>query len=229
MVAEPTFAAGATVWFCDGNGDGANECLCIAWATADGEKLEMRCPGSGGNPGGGSTPPQGYIPPTWGGGGTPATPSSAPGMPLVGVTSVNVNSASTTAKNLVAGDRDPSTGFRIPNECTFLFNGNRLGKSASSIMGSITYRSGVGLRDSSGNVPCDGGVAAWTTCCDHSPYVFICDAEFNKMSSAMRAYILIHEGMHVGGQLENGTTTVTGPADPPNSDQITTTVRNACS
>lgn len=219
--------ASANVWFCDGDGNGNPECLCIAWATPQGEKLEMRCPSSGGNPPGG-TPP-GYIPPTWGGGGTPQNPSSAPGMPLSGITLMNVNNAHNNAKILVAGDYDPDSRFWLPNECTALFNGNKMGVSARGIMDYVVYRSGVGHQDASGNVPCNGGVSAWTTCCTHTKYVFICDSRFNNLPAAERAYYLIHEAMHVGGQLENGTGTVTGPSDPPNSDQITAEVKKACS
>jgi hypothetical protein len=229
LCADTAFAAGASVWRCDGNADGFNECLCIAWAVPGGERLEMRCPGSGGNPGGGDTPPDGYIQPTWGGGGTPVVTSPAPGMPLSAAMSSIVSGAQNRAKSLVAGDRDPSTGFRIPNECTFLFNGNLLGKSASSIMASVLFRSGTGLKDSSGREPCaDPNVSAWTQCCNHSPYVFICD-RFTNLSPSEQAYTLIHEAMHVAGQRENGTTSVTGPNDPPNADQITNTVQKACS
>lgn len=214
----------ANVYFCDGNGDGVKECLCIAWVVPGGESLEMRCPGSGGG-----SPPSGYIPPTWGGGSTPVTPSPAPGMPLSGMTSMNVTNAHSTGKVLVAGDRDPSSGFWLPNECTALFNGNKMGVSARGIMDYVKYRSGAGVADGNGKVPCNGGVAAWTTCCTHSPYVFICDNAFNNLPASERPYYLIHEAMHVGGQLEDTSGSVSGPTDPPNSGQITTEVKKACS
>jgi len=150
-------------------------------------------------------------------------------MPLAGITLNNVTNAQNNAKVLVAGDRDPDSGFWIPNECTALFTGNKMNVSARGIMDYVKYRSGTGVRDAAGNTPCNGGVAAWTTCCTHSPYVFICDSKFNSLPASERAYYLIHEAMHVGGQLENGTGTVTGPADPPNSEQITAEVKKACS
>jgi hypothetical protein len=150
-------------------------------------------------------------------------------MPLPPATLLKVNQAHAVAKALVAGDYDPSTGFRIPNECTMLFNGNLLGQSANSVMGSVKYRSGTGVQDQAGNTPCNASVAAWTTCCNHSPYVFICDSKFNGLPASEQPYYLIHEAMHVAGQLENGTGTVTGPSDPPNSEQITALVKKACS
>lgn len=218
--------AAANIWFCDGNGDGTKECLCIAWSTPQGETLEMRCPTSGG----GAEPP-GYIPPTWGGSGAPQTPSSpAPGMPLVGITASNVSSANSGAVARTKGEYDPSTRFRLPDECTMLFNRSPLGMSGSNLMSSyIKYRSGVGVKDPQGNVPCNGGRVAWTLCCNHDPYVFICDSQFNALPPNERMYYLIHEAMHVAGQLENETGTVTGPSDPPNSGQIQGEVKKACS
>src|SRR5688572_20188432 len=179
----PAESALANIWFCDGNGDGTKECLCIAWQVPGGEKLEMRC-----NGGGGSAPP-GYsnpIPPTWGGSGSQPPSEPAPGMPLP-MSPVNlagmVANANQTAYVRAKGDKDPYSTFWIPDECTALFNNNPFGLSGYSLLnGYIVYRHGEGVQAPDGTTPCSAGAAAWTTCCEHKKYVFIC----NRSSTPLR-------------------------------------------
>ncbi len=213
--------ANASIWFCN------NGCLCVAWPTPEGERLEVRC-----SDGGGSAPP-GYtnpvIPPTFGGSGTkPPAQTIHPGNPLPADLNFKVTNANTTAKVEAKGDKDPYSTFWIPDECSALFNSAPLHMSGYSILdGYVIYRHGEGVKDAAGNTPCSSGAAAWTSCCEHKPYVFICNA-FGNLSAAEQANTLIHEALHIAGQREDGSTTVGGPSDPPNPGQIQDKVRAVC-
>lgn len=209
----------------------ANQCLCIYWTTSAGGYLEERCPSDSGW----TTQP--VVPPipgygTWGGDGTATNPPTAPGSPLpAGELSYEVGSANSAAARKVHGDRvyDDLSGKYIyePTPCTDLFYGSKFNEDGWSLLNYyISYRYGEGVRDSHGSVPCASGAAAWTECCNYQKYVFICDA-FKNMSASTQQAILIHEAMHVAGQLEDGSST-SGPGDPPNTSEITSTVRAAC-
>ncbi len=94
------------------------------------------------------------------------------------------------------------------------------------ILGSyIVWRYGEGVTDSRGNVPCTISTA-WTECCTHRKYVFICDS-FARLTPEERTITVIHEALHVAGQKEDRTTSF-GPGDPPTSSQIQANVRAAC-
>lgn len=139
-----------------------------------------------------------------------------------------VANANQTAQVRVKGDKDPYSNFWLPDECTALFSNSPLGMNGYSLLNSyITYRHGEGVQDANGKVPCSEGNAAWTSCCDHKKYVFICNS-FANLSMSERANVLIHEAMHVAGQREDQTGTVSGPSDPPNTTQIQDMVRSVC-
>jgi predicted metallopeptidase len=62
--------------------------------------------------------------------------------------------------------------------------------------------------------------------CTHDKYVRVCDS-FLSLSFNDRIAILIHEAMHVGGQIENPSGN-TGGTTPPSSPQISDVVKLAC-
>ncbi|HEX9981967.1 MAG TPA: hypothetical protein VGF69_01765 [Thermoanaerobaculia bacterium] len=175
-------------------------------------------------------PPGGEVGSTFGGSGTPvAAAAPHPGNPLDQATQLALNSGIDLADVKLMGEFDPDLRRYVSNECTELFLESPLGRSGRSLLnGYVAFRSGTGVRDSAGAVPCNGSAAAWTNCCSHSPYIFICDSRFNEMSRTQRALVIIHELLHVGGQREDKNTTV-GAGDPPNSPQISDAVAKSCS
>jgi hypothetical protein len=219
LVAPPASAASITLC-----GD-TNQCTCITWISGGSATVEVRCP-TGEDPAG--TPTTGTMPPTWGGTGTPmGSTSPAPGNALDVAQGAAVGRATTAAKNLLLGEYDTELHRYTDNECTNLFDGSKLGKSGHGLLTSyIVFRSGDGVRDAAQNIPCAGNVAAWTRCCSHSPYVFICP-QFANLTSEQQTATLIHEAMHVAGQREDTNTTV-GAGDPPSSANITNVVNRAC-
>lgn len=208
------------------------ECVCIYWTTSSGGYLEKRCPQSAGwvtNPNDPIDDPGG----SWGGGGAIQQPQSPhPGNTiLAGELSMELDRAKTDAQAETRGDRvfNDGTGKYeiVENECSDLFNASPLDMRGPEVLANIIWRGGEGVNDASGNAPCDQpGTALWTTCCSHSPYVFVCDS-FKSLPSSTQTAIVIHEAMHVAGQLEDQDST-TGPGDPPNSTQITDQVKAAC-
>lgn len=125
-------------------------------------------------------------------------------------------------------DEGTNKGTFEPNQCTDMFNNSPLGLKGGYLLGSyIIWRDGTGVRDADDMDVCATGVPAWTTCCSHSPVVFICPGKFNQLSATDRYLTLIHEALHVAGQMEDKDSTV-GPNDPPSSTQIGSDVKSAC-
>jgi hypothetical protein len=220
LSAAPAWS-GATAVLC---GD-SNECVCITWISGATATTEVRCPSGTTNP-----PPGGAVGSTVGGTGIPQAPAAPyPGNPIMGATSQTLSRAKELASEKLQGEFDPELRRYVANECTDLFLESPLNRTGRSLLnGYVVFRSGQGVQDSSGRIPCDGSTAAWTRCCSHSPYVFICDNQFNQRSTTNGALVIIHELLHVGGQREDQSSTV-GPADPPNSGQINDVVAKACS
>jgi hypothetical protein len=143
---------------------------------------------------------------------------------------MQVSSARNTAITKLRGEKVPDLkGVWAPTPCTDLFLNSPLGKTGAFLLGSyVVFRDGTAVKDSQGVDQCStGSVAAWTSCCQHDPVVFICPVKFEQSGSDDRIKYLIHETMHVGGQQEDKDGTV-GPGDPPNSDQINQAVDEAC-
>lgn len=141
-----------------------------------------------------------------------------------------VSSAKNSAVTKVRGEKVPDLkGVWEATPCTNLFLNSPLGRSGAYLLGSyVVFRDGTGLKDSQGVDQCAlGTVAAWTSCCQHDPVVFICPIKFKQSGPSDRVKYLIHETMHVGGQQEDKDGTV-GPGDPPNSDQINALIEKAC-
>lgn len=206
-------------------------CICIYWDGPTSSTVEVRCTGDAGWAPGGATPSS-PVPGdgSWGGG-TP-TSSTAPGMPLSGDLYMAVSQANTAAKNAVRGDQQYSPELKwyyVPNACTKLFYGSTYSQDGYQLLnGYITYRNGEGVRDpnNANRIPCNEGVSAWTTCCNHDKYVLICNSFLNQ-TGPNRTATLIHEAMHVAGQRE----TVggnNGDQTPPNPAQLTEAVKAAC-
>ena len=78
--------------------------------------------------------------------------------------------------------------------------------------------------------PCDNvGTFAWLDP-NRGPndrYVFVCDRALSDFPPQTVSLFLIHESLHVAGQLEDQTTS-NGPGNPPTSGQITDIVDEAC-
>jgi hypothetical protein len=171
---------------------------------------------------------------SWGGTGTPRNaPSPLPGKVLDPALSRDVTYANGRAVTKLRGEKviDAGTpkGTWVPTPCTDLFLNSPLGETGASILGGyVVYRDGTGVKDTTGVDRCaTGASAAWTICCLHDPVVYICPIPFGQSSVDDRIKVLIHEGMHVGGQLEDKNVTV-GPGDPPNTSQINEVVAKAC-
>jgi hypothetical protein len=213
------------------------ECVCITWITGGGATVEVRCPANGGSPSGWSTSGDPRDADggdgSFGGSGNPSTlPSTLPGTVLNPTTGQNVNNAKNAAIQKLRGtkivDEGTPKGTFEPNACTNLFLNSPLGMTGGQILGSyVTFRDGTNVKDSNNVNVCATNVPAWTTCCNHDRIVYICPGSFNSMSANDRMWTLIHEALHVGGQLEDKDTTV-GPNDPPNSSQIGADVKKAC-
>jgi hypothetical protein len=218
------------------------ECVCITWISGGSGTVEVRCPANGGTPSGwaisGNPGDADGSRGSFGGPGNKTTaPSPLPGMPLNPTTAQKLSSAKSAAIQKLKGDQeyDDGTGKPIwtPTACTDLFLNSPLSTASNptpgaQLLGSyVVFRDGTGHRDANGIDQCAAGVAAWTTCCRHDPIVFICPGKFNGASIDDRVKYLIHETLHVAGQMEDGDGTV-GPGDPPNSDQINADVDAAC-
>lgn len=152
-------------------------------------------------------------------------------MPLSGELKAAVDRAVSSAKIKTRGQRtlDPETGWYTyaPTKCSELFEGSNFNNNGYSLLSNyVVFRSGEGVQDGNGNVPCSGSASAWTTCCNNSPYVFVCN-RFQSQTSSRQTAVIVHETMHVAGQREDQNPS-TGPGDPPNTDQITATVEAAC-
>lgn len=206
-------------------------CLCIDWDRGTSTYLEVRCPnGDGGwttDPtGGGWNPPGG-----WGGPGN-EKPSDNPGSAPSGGLGFAISKAKDLAWKRLRGDQNcclAGKPYYTPSECTQLFFNNEMGRlGADLIQNYVNFRRGEGVKAPDGSTPCNNpGISAWTTCCNHDPDVLVCD-RFENLSTGDGAAILIHEVMHVAGQPED-TTTSAGPGDPPTTQDITASVKEACS
>jgi hypothetical protein len=189
----------------------------------------MRCPPTPeGEPE--PVPPSGTDVSSWGGGTTaPTPPAVAPGNPLPTSLASYVSNAETDAANRLKRERvdNAPPGTYFPNDCADLFlEAPWSTRGAYIVQTYIDWRGGEGVTSSNGSVPCDGGASAWTNCCRHDKYVFICDS-FKNLSAPERTFTLIHEALHVAGQREDNDSTF-GPSDPPNPTQIQDNVRAAC-
>jgi hypothetical protein len=207
------------------------DCYCITWTYSGGAIIEVRCPADSGSPSGwqiGTNPPDGSSG-SWDGNGTRKDPpDTLPGMPLAGTNKQLADQAKSNAIVKLKGDKvEDMKGQYEPNACTALFDNAPLSMSGLEMVSTyISFRDGTGVRDAAGDVPCNTA-AAWTLCCEHDPVVFICPAQFNLLSSRARTAVIIHEAMHVAGQMEDRNGTV-GPGDPPSSGQIDANVKAAC-
>ncbi len=116
-----------------------------------------------------------------------------------------------------------------PTSCSMLFDNSPLGMSGVEILnGYVVFRRGEGVTHGSNVKPCENPTTgAWTTCCNHDRVIFLCD-RFAGFATSFAATLLIHEGLHVAGQLED-TSPSTGPGDPPTAGQLTSAVEAACS
>lgn len=209
----------AKVEFCGQSG----ECLCISWKTNTGGYVEVRCPLERGwtndilswhGKRGTFVDQRGSF---YGNGLPNPYTNPAPGGILPGPLAAAITRASGGAFNRL----------RNKEACDSLFNDNPMNLHSGFILNEfIEYRWGQGVTGPGGTRPCDGAVAAWTTCCKHDPYVFICD-RFLNLSSTDQELKLIHEGLHVASQAEDGTSSA-GPSDPPNSPEIDGSVLAAC-
>ncbi|HEX8152801.1 MAG TPA: hypothetical protein VF698_06745 [Thermoanaerobaculia bacterium] len=201
-------------------------CVCITWTFSTGAYIEVRCPDDGLAPAGEPTDTS-----SWGGTSTNYLPlGPAPGTPLDAETGAKVQSAETDAYDKLRRERlaDGPAGSTLPNDCADLFLEAPWSERGAWLVSSyIIYRNGTGVIGNDGTTPCASGVPAWTTCCRHEPYVFICPSAFNGLSATDRALTLIHEALHVAGQREDKNSTF-GPSDPPSSGQINAAVRAAC-
>ena len=227
----PSLHANATVTVCNSN------CICIYWADGGSAWVDVRCPGDSGWVGAGGVPSLQPTDPlagsgTWGSG--TLSSSQALGMPLPAELLPIVDRARNTAKTKIHGERvyDPEFGKNIfvPNDCTKLFWGSQFSDDGYSLLNSyVVFREGSGVHDPNNpdSVPCSEGKAAWTTCCNFSKYVYICGSNFSSQTASHQAMILIHEVMHVAGQLENKTGNQ-GDTTPPSPGQIDQAVKDAC-
>lgn len=209
------------------------DCVCVMWTTNEGGWFEMRCPGGAnwttdpleplpGNPNGGS----------WGGTGQPPSPpAQTPGSPLNATVANAVEAARLDAIAEARRERwcDEFDCYWLNTECSELFGGSPLGLTGGQLLGSyITFRSGEGYMDPvSQSYPCTANSqwAAFAFNTSHSPYVMICD-RFMDLSENDRTAILLHEALHVGGQLEG--LGGTGPGQAPTSEEITDRIKQAC-
>lgn len=207
-------------------------CICIDWDRGFGSYVEVRCTSGGGGwtttpPGPGDPPPAG--PGSFGGGPDPQSPQSpAPCNPLTAPQQQRLNFAKSYARTKLSRVRvnspEPAT---LPTTCTELFKHSPLGRSGLNLLDDyVVFRNGQNCSAPDGANPCAEGKAAWTTCCGHRPEVFLCNS-FANLSNSDAGLRLIHELLHVAGQIEDGSST-SGPGDPPTSGQINDIVRDAC-
>lgn len=157
-------------------------------------------------------------------------PDPLPGTPLTPLQVAKLDSAKSQATAKLRFYRVPDLypPTFVPTTCTELFENSPLGKSGIDLLlNYAVFRNGEGVTATNGSTPCDrSGVSAWTTCCSHSPVIYICD-EFASRSVSVATTTIIHELLHVAGQLEDGTSGA-GPGNPPTSSQINDAVNAAC-
>jgi len=146
---------------------------------------------------------------TWQGSGSlQPPPSPLPGNVLSGAADMAVRSAKGSAVTKLRGEKVPDMkNTWLPTKCTDLFANAPLGRRGADLLGrDLIFRDGTGVRDSNNIDVCATGTASlWTQCCQHYPVVFVCSS-FPNLSTKQRITKLIHEAMHVAGQLEDRTT-----------------------
>jgi hypothetical protein len=167
---------------------------------------------------------------TWRGGNTPVDEAGyAPGTILTGEDWAAMDRARKAAFAKLRREKmlDAPPGSYEPNDCADLFNEAPWSENGAYIVNNYAvYRNGEGVTDHEGNVPCSEGANAWTRCCNHSKYVFLC-ARFKSLPAGEMARVLIHEALHVAGQNEDHTYTVSA-TDAPTTSQISDAVRAVC-
>lgn len=212
-------------------------CICISWGWGGGTYTEVRCPEPegplGGDGGWTTTPPPSGPPPnndgSWNGGGSILPTTPAAGQPLPQAWGPLVTRVNTTVRDKLRGEwnTDVKPYRYVPTECTMLFDNNKLGMKAVGLFTSSVLRHGQQQIASNGSQPClRPNTYAWTECCDHSPFIFLCDA-WATQSTNDASLSIIHELLHVAGQTED-TTSSAGPGNPPTSEEIDQVVRLAC-
>lgn len=214
-----------TVSACD------NGCYCITWTFSSGAYVEVRCPGestsrSGWSHDGG--PADGSSGSWTGDGRQTAPPDPLPGMPVTGLASNHLTQAKGAATTRLRGTLADTHIFE-PDACTELFANSPLEMRGIDVLSSIIWRDGTGVKDANNYEVCSSA-DAWTMIPSngqHARVVFICPGNFNVGDKNRRAVVLIHEALHVAGQVEDKTGTV-GPEDPPTTAQITANVKAAC-
>lgn len=223
ILTSPSLQAGEA-FFCNGG------CVCIYWSLATGEELEIRCrdDGAAGGWATGVGQPSDGSGGSWDGTGRQkSAPSPLPEMVLNPVINARVSAAKTEAQRRLRGER-VDKGQWLPNRCTDLFADSPLGLTGAQMFAYMVFRDGTGVKDGKNvDVCATGTVSAWTKCCEHDPVVFICPSKFGELPPDETVIKLIHEAMHVAGQLEDKNGSV-GPGDPPNTGQIDDVVRKAC-
>lgn len=108
--------------------------------------------------------------------------------------------------------------------CSVLFQHSPLGLTGGALLGNYAL-----FRYDNGTVPgsiCGPHTFAWVNGSLGSRVIFICPSFFN-IAPPDSSYMLIHELLHVAGQMENLSVTV-GPGDPPTTAQIQQIVEEAC-
>lgn len=230
MGSTTTYALKATG--CDGPAQG--NCVCILWIGDLQSWMELRCP-IGEDYVTENPPDDGY--PNGGNGSMGGTgvalppPSQLPGNPLKTLQIAKLNTSRPVAITKMRRQRasDPSLppGTTLATTCSALFEGSPLGREgADLIQNYVVFRDGTGVKAPDGTVPCNADTRAWTTSGFHDPVVYLCDS-FATTNSTEAAYYLIHETLHVAGQMEDRDSAF-GPDEPPNTAQIQAVVRDAC-
>lgn len=221
-----------TIGFCSNQ----PSCLCVDWTVGASSHIEVRCPDGSGSSGWGTDPggdPSGIVDPGGGFGGSgneQPESSPAPGNPLSPTLMQRWGAARATALDKLEEDIEMIGGKpkAIPNKCSLLFRNNNLGRKGDDLLNSyVIARGGEIIQAPDGSVPCNSSsTSVWTTCCNHSPYVFVCN-RFGNLPVSGREAMAIHETLHVAGQGEDGSSSA-GPGDSPTSGQITDFVEEAC-
>lgn len=214
-------------------------CICIDYGYPGGSYIEVRCEGGGGGGGGGGwttippdpNGPEPDVPGSFGGNGNPGSPAETPPCnPVVGLLSQKLTQARSLASSKLSWVGPPAD--RHPTTCSLLFRHSPLGLAGKTLLDDSApfhalFRNGQNCTlPNGGPSPCSSGVAAVSSCCTHSPYIYLCDS-FSNLNQTEGGLLLIHELLHVAGQMED-TTTTTGPGNPPTTNQLNDLVRAAC-
>lgn len=218
-------------------------CICIDYDKGSSSHIEVRCTGGGGGGGGAgggggwtTIPPEPNDPApdgpgSFGGDGDPGAPVDPhPCNPVTGALSQKLTQAKAWANSHLSWIGPPEN--RQPTTCTHLFRNSPLHLSGKSLLDGAApfhaiFRNGQNCTLHNGEPsPCSSSTAAVATCCEHSPYVYLCDS-FAGLSQSDAGIRLLHELLHVAGQKEDSTPT-TGPGDPPTTNQLNDLVREAC-